>query len=1000
MAGKELKIMISSTVVDLPKYREAAMAACLERDIHPKMMEHMTALNAAAIKASLDLVDQADVYLGIFAHRYGYIPKEDNPQKISITEMEYNRAVEFDTPRLIFLIKENYPFDPSYVDKGKEAAKLKKLKKRLGKERVVKIFTSPEDLRGHIVSALAALEEVIGTDATLNKTGTVGIREIPKPPKKYIAHPYTLLQTHHLVGRKAELDLLNDWVSNPDSDVYKDHILSFVAIGGLGKSALTWKWFDEIAPNVIEPRAGRIWWSFYDREAYFENFVLHALAYVSDSRVEDMRKIPAPERETKLLAILNREPFLVVLDGFERELIAYARGDASRLEDSEVESHGNLRKTTNPRVGQFLKKLAQIERSRILISTRLQPAELETDAGKPSPGVFRYNLESLPDDDAVALWQALGVEGSRDILLPVFRTFGKHTLSIQTLSGEIVNYRKGPGNFNEWRKANPQFNPAKYTKLKDRMAHVLEFVLNGLRDKTRNVLNTIAAFRMPTAYGTLAALLVGEGNPCTDVDDLDGVLTELEDRGLVGWERQANQYDLHPIVRRVVWNSVDGETKNGVYTKIHAHFEALPKIEQWEEVRSLADLTPALEMYNALIGMGRYDDAEILFYDRLDKAMQYRLLASQQRLEMLELLFPDGLDSLPPLSEQHMQVYTISALCSAYQFIGQPMQTVSLYRRHNINLSSDNDENDSIGLINFSIALRMTGELRDSEESARRSLEISHDSHDPYRGAVCLYLLGLTLLTKGNLKESGLAFLRSIRISVSQRDYQVAGSAIISLAKRAIWLGKYAEALKLADRAWELAYSLNLERDFICSAQVKGEAAMELEDYLQADERLYHALTRVRAVNLVEEELSTLNTLAELRRRQGDEKVAREFLDDVWEYAERGPYPILHADARNVLAQIERDAGNREEAIKAATQAYELSWCDGPPYAYHWGLIKAQKHLEELGAPLPVMKPFNEADYEPMPEVEIDPEDEFHVGTELSAEKDSKSGKKGKKRTK
>jgi hypothetical protein len=33
-------------------------------------------------------------------------------------------------------------------------------------------------------------------------------------------------------------------------------------------------------------------------------------------------------------------------------------------------------------------------------------------------------------------------------------------------------------------------------------------------------------------------------------------------------------------------------------------------------------------------------------------------------------------------------------------------------------------------------------------------------------------------------------------------------------------------------------------------------------------------------------------------------------LDAVWESAERGPYPLYHADALNVLAQIERDAGN------------------------------------------------------------------------------------------
>jgi hypothetical protein len=96
-------------------------------------------------------------------------------------------------------------------------------------------------------------------------------------------------------------------------------------------------------------------------------------------------------------------------------------------------------------------------------------------------------------------------------------------------------------------------------------------------------------------------------------------------------------------------------------------------------------------------------------------------------------------------------------------------------------------------------------------------------------------------------------------------------------------------------------------------------------------------------------------------------KVARELLDDVWESAERGPYPLLHADAFNVLAQIELDAGNREAAVDAATKAYRLAWCDGPPYAYHWGLEGAKKHLRELGAPEPTdLPPFEETKYEPM----------------------------------
>ena len=122
--------------------------------------------------------------------------------------------------------------------------------------------------------------------------------------------------------------------------------------------------------------------------------------------------------------------------------------------------------------------------------------------------------------------------------------------------------------------------------------------------------------------------------------------------------------------------------------------------------------------------------------------------------------------------------------------------------------------------------------------------------------------------------------------------------------------------------------------------------------------------------------------LAELRRRQGDAKAARELLDDVWELAERGPYRLSHADACNVLAQIERHDGNTDAAIEAATKAYQLAWCDGPPFAYHWGLEKAKQHLKDLGAPEPEMPPFDESKLEPMPEVEINPKDEFYVEEE------------------
>ena len=75
------------------------------------MMEHLTALNAGAIKASLEMVERADVYIGIFAYRYGYVP---DGYDISITEMEYDHAGELGKLRLIFFIHEDHLFNTRF----------------------------------------------------------------------------------------------------------------------------------------------------------------------------------------------------------------------------------------------------------------------------------------------------------------------------------------------------------------------------------------------------------------------------------------------------------------------------------------------------------------------------------------------------------------------------------------------------------------------------------------------------------------------------------------------------------------------------------------------------------------------------------------------------------------------------------------------------------------------------------------------------------------------
>ena len=53
---------------------------------------------------------------------------------------------------------------------------------------------------------------------------------------------------------------------------------------------------------------------------------------------EETAKLPLHEAERQLLEILDTRPFLLVLDGLERLLIAYARLDAAHLADDDREA--------------------------------------------------------------------------------------------------------------------------------------------------------------------------------------------------------------------------------------------------------------------------------------------------------------------------------------------------------------------------------------------------------------------------------------------------------------------------------------------------------------------------------------------------------------------------------------------------------------------------------------------------------------------------------------
>lgn len=99
------KIYLSSTLNDLRPERDAVKRAL---GGEAAVKESYGASEDSVVQTCLDDVEECDAYILVVGLRYGYRPTELlNPNKLSITELEYQQAVDKKKPRYVFLKDES-----------------------------------------------------------------------------------------------------------------------------------------------------------------------------------------------------------------------------------------------------------------------------------------------------------------------------------------------------------------------------------------------------------------------------------------------------------------------------------------------------------------------------------------------------------------------------------------------------------------------------------------------------------------------------------------------------------------------------------------------------------------------------------------------------------------------------------------------------------------------------------------------------------------------------
>ena len=875
-----------------------------------------------------------------------------------------------------------------------------------------KLSSSLQELRNHLEKDEVPSEL---KDVTTNKPDS----QLPAPPAFFAAPDY--IGRTNFIGRQAQLQLLNSWAQAADST----SVLLFEAIGGTGKSMLTWEWTTKHATNVRGDWAGRFWYSFYEKGAVMRGFCQQALAYMTRQPLEAFANKSTAEMGDQLLVALRQKPWLLILDGLERVLVAYHRLDAAELCDEELNLPTDKILDRDPCEAirdedtDLLRALASARPSKILISSRLIPRVLLNPAGLPIPGVTPpLKLPGLDDADAEQLLRSCGVDGtSADIRYYLNTYCGNHPLVIGVLAGLINAPGPHRGNFDGWA-ADPAYgaklNLASLDLIQSRN-HILHAALEALEPASRQLLSTLALLSSAVDYETVAAFnphlppepeedsrwermpdkakanrrrqyedalakrkayeqAVQEWRESAAVREapkqLNNTVADLEQRGLLQYDRRAHRYDLHPVVRGVAAGSLKPEELKRYGQKVVDHFNTLQG-SFYATARSMEDVESGLQVVRTLLKLGHFQRAADAFKGDLANALIINLEANVEVLSVVRPFFPMGWDCLPVEVDHETGLALRNVSGVALANCGEEKQAIIIYSFTSAHvLSNQSFSLDGKAFLLSGCIRNLTYSLCDHGRlaAASRLINILHDMNTirelGKETDIFMYLLvrfGLQVdLGQWPAASETWRLLDPMGRNWGRNSYRQ-GAAEWLFARAQFWQGHLQEEhLSTAATLAEQDHNRSTIRKVHA---LRGDWRLEQGAWAQAAASFSQAIAMAREVRYVDAASEAGLALAKVRLHQltGDEACSEaQRLAQLRHFADRG-------QANRYLARLWQVLGELNQAKHHALAAYTLSWADGEPYVFRYELTKATELLHELGVPLPNLPPYDPAKDEPFP---------------------------------
>jgi tetratricopeptide (TPR) repeat protein len=804
-------VFISSTSLDLKDYRQAAIDTCTSLGFVPIVMENFEAMGVGATEGSKRKLKEADLYVGIIAHRYGYIEQGYNH---SVTEIEFDYAGERGLERLCFMVDPGIPWPADAYDHA-NAARLNAFKGKINKSVIRALFMSVDDFQNKLLRALVNWQEWRAArsgelDAILATTAD----DIPNQPEKLVGRAELVTAVNHLLDRGKRVLLQG--------------------FGGVGKTALA----AAITAERLNDDEGPVLWLRAGAEDRDGLFLAMVRAFDAQHALANETSIINKARIIRLLLLEHGVKLVVLDDAWNGRAL-----------------HSLLNVNAIPRGVPVL----VTSRHRFAGLTRLDVDRLDT--GDALALLAYYGQPDwVYDPDARALCHKLGNHAF------AVRVAGM-TLALDDLTPNELLTRIAaephklaiPDDYVEEGQAN--------------IEDLLNASLYDLDFEARSVFMAFGALFTPTTTPEMLSLYLGQN--ISEVEEALNRLQRrgLAERIHETPER-TGEFRIHDLAYSYARAQANEAQRNRgldtCLTFLDKYHE--PKAENFPAVR--AELDNFIGGANWALSVGRYMDvthiADHLYRQPSDSSTEGFLhLQGYARLSISLLSLASS--AAEALNQKAAQARYLGHLGSAYRDSGQIKAGMKHYRTA---LRFYRELNDRAGvgitLGRLGIAYRLLGQAEPAINHLEQALAIAREVNDPRAEGINLANLGIAYRHQGEA-ERAISYLEQA-LCIAQGLDNRRGEAInlgnlgdtyrdMDAIERAITF--YQQALEIANETGDRRGSgINLGR--------LGDAYRAQGRFGEAVKHLEMALDIARETGDKRGEAINLGRLGDTYREQGD----------------------------------------------------------------------------------------------------------------------------------